>query len=176
MKRVLLTLSAAILFLSQSMAQQTNSITEPAKKEKSTQIQLKDGAKPLVIIDGKEYDPEILDLIDQDKIAKMEVFKGEEAMKRFNAESAIVITSNSKNVIRIMDGNTIKIEKKDMVSETSDPVIIIDGNVSDKETLSNLSPDDIHSVSVLKDEKAMAKYNTKAGVIIIKTKPKKEPR
>ncbi len=53
-----------------------------------------------------------------------------------------------------------------------DPMVIIDGIVSDESSLNNLNPSDIESVSVLKDASSAAIYGSRAayGVILITTK------
>jgi TonB-linked SusC/RagA family outer membrane protein len=53
-----------------------------------------------------------------------------------------------------------------------DPMVIIDGIVSDESSLNNLNPSDIESVSVLKDAASAAIYGSRAayGVILVTTK------
>ena len=53
-------------------------------------------------------------------------------------------------------------------------MIIVDGKVSDKESIKALSPDNIYNIEVFKDEKALEKYNAPNGAIIIKTKKDNE--
>ena len=50
--------------------------------------------------------------------------------------------------------------------------IIIDGKVASDKAITNLTSDEIESMKVLKDEKAIKKYNAPNGVIIITTKKK----
>ncbi|MFS4468747.1 hypothetical protein [Maribacter sp. 2210JD10-5] len=50
------------------------------------------------------------------------------------------------------------------------PKIIIDGKESSKMEFEKLSPDDIEKVEIFKGEKAVEKYKSPNGVIVIKTK------
>ena len=54
------------------------------------------------------------------------------------------------------------------------PMVIIDGEKSNQEKLTKLSPDDIESLEVVKDEQALKKYNAPNGIIIVTTKNEKE--
>ena len=162
-----------------SVISYTASAQETAKKEeekgnkKKIEIEVKEGeAQPKIIIDGKEYDFELMDLIDKDKIESVTVLKGEEALRAYDAENGVIIIQT-----KISDGKEkldIAIRKRVKIETEGDeaPVIIIDGKVSDKQTLDNLSTDDIESIKVYKSEEALKKYNTEAGAILIVTKKK----
>ena len=54
----------------------------------------------------------------------------------------------------------------------NDPLIVIDGLISDQNTLNNLNPNDIENVSVLKDAGSAAIYGSRSanGVILVTTK------
>lgn len=58
------------------------------------------------------------------------------------------------------------------INASSNPLYVINGKVSNSKAFSNLNPNTIDSVSVLKDASATAMYGSRAsnGVIIIKTK------
>jgi Ca-activated chloride channel family protein len=68
--------------------------------------------------------------------------------------------------------NNIIIRGMSTLNASSYPLIVINGKISDSKSLSNLNPNAIESVSVLKDASATAIYGNRAsnGVIIIKTK------
>lgn len=133
------------------------------KKEVLT-VKIKDGKQPDVYIDGKKYDPEILELIDQDKIESISVIKEEQALKEYNAPNGVILIKTKKDEI-----STIVINEKRNPGK-GDPKILIDDEVADQETLKKLSPDEIHSISVIKDEKAIKEYNAPNGVILVTTK------
>ena len=142
------------------------SITQTYGQDK-LKIELKDDPKPDVYIDGKKYDHEIFELLDQDKIESVNVIKGEQAEKEYNAPNGVILIKTKKGSIKIEKDDKIVIKNKD---GDKNPIFIIDGKSSNKEVLEKLSPDDIESIEVVKGEKAIEKYNAPNGVIIIKTK------
>lgn len=147
--------------------------TNAQEVKEKVEIKVKEGENnPKIIIDGKEYDFELLDLIDKDKIESVTVLKGEEAIHAYNAENGAIIiqtkVSDNKEELDIAIRKRVKIESKGDDS----PVIIIDGKAVDRETLDKLSPEDIESIKIYKSEEAIKKYNSETGVILIVTKKK----
>ena len=59
-----------------------------------------------------------------------------------------------------------------IVSKKNDPLIVVNDSILKYEVMEHLNPDDIESVTVLKDKKAMELYGEKGkfGVIKITTK------
>ena len=169
MKKLLIGISILALGLANINAQETIVDIKDSKGKKAF-IEVKDGAKPDVYIDGKKYDSDILEILDVDKIEAISVLKGKAAMEAYGVENVIEITS--KGAVEEKDNTTISIRKSDKVKvdiDEGNPVIVVDGVVKDRDYLETISPDDIVSVSVLKDEKSMKKYNTTNGVILIRT-------
>ncbi|WP_265426965.1 vWA domain-containing protein [Chryseobacterium sp. YIM B08800] len=68
--------------------------------------------------------------------------------------------------------NPIIIRGMSSLNASSNPLYIINGKISDSKAFSNLNPNTIESVSVLKDAAATSIYGNRAsnGVIVIKTK------
>lgn len=68
--------------------------------------------------------------------------------------------------------NPIIIRGMSSLKASSNPLYVINGKISDGKSFSNLNPNTIESVSVLKDAAATSMYGSKAsnGVIVIKTK------
>ncbi len=155
MKNILVIIGLFCLFASPTLAQD------------DIKIELKGDEKPDIYIDGKKYDYSIFSLLDQNKIESITVIKDKQAVKKYNAPNGVIVikTKESMDQIVTIDKKKIKIKDTDL-----EPVIIIDGKVADKDTLSKLSPDDIDSIEVLKGEKAIEKYSAPNGVVIIKTK------
>ncbi|GAB3012641.1 hypothetical protein GCM10027284_35330 [Cyclobacterium sediminis] len=60
------------------------------------------------------------------------------------------------------------------ISEKDNPDVYIDGKKYDHAIVELLDKEKIASISVLKDEKALERYNAPNGVILIETKAKKE--
>lgn len=134
------------------------------KKEKII-IKVKEGKQPDVYIDGKKYDPEILEILDQDKIESISVIKEEKALKEYNAPNGVILIKTKKEEFKY----TLK---DDVEINGTNPKILIDGEISNQNSLEKISPDDIHSINVVKGEKAIKEYNAPNGVILVTTKKK----
>eukprot|EP01013_Petalomonas_cantuscygni_P019555 TRINITY_DN37411_c0_g1_i1.p1 TRINITY_DN37411_c0_g1~~TRINITY_DN37411_c0_g1_i1.p1 ORF type:complete len:166 (+),score=4.14 TRINITY_DN37411_c0_g1_i1:31-528(+) len=70
-------------------------IETKSKKEDQVKIRFKDGnnneAQPLIIIDGIKAEKGDMEKLDPIDIASVEVLKGENAMKKYNAPNGVVI-------------------------------------------------------------------------------------
>ncbi|WP_404985440.1 von Willebrand factor type A domain-containing protein [Chryseobacterium sp. M5] len=68
--------------------------------------------------------------------------------------------------------NQIVIRGMSTINASSNPLYVINGKISDSKAFSNLNPNIIESVSVLKNAAATSMYGSKAsnGVVVIKTK------
>ena len=110
-----------------------------------------------------------MDLIDQNKIASVFVVKGEQALKKYNAPNGVILIKTKE--LEATGISNLKIEKKNnTVTDKNAPMVIVDGKVTDRKTLDTISPNTIKKMEVLKGEKAIEKYNSPNGVIIITTK------
>jgi hypothetical protein len=56
----------------------------------------KDKKTPMVIINGKISDRKTLDKLNPNDIEKMEVFKGEQAIKKYNSPNGVIIITTTK--------------------------------------------------------------------------------
>ncbi|MDD2960584.1 MAG: TonB-dependent receptor [Muribaculaceae bacterium] len=92
------------------------------------------------------------------------------------ASPGVVVTSNGGNPT---GGATIRIRGGSSLSASNDPLIVIDGvpmngmsNFGGTDPMTMISPDNIESMTILKDASATAIYGSRAsnGVIIITTK------
>lgn len=168
MKKIILVACLVCLSISICQAQETEDTKNKTKKHEKLHVRLKDSLKPDVYIDGKKYDYTVLEWIDPNKIESISVVKDELALKDYNAPNGVLLieikrkTESDSSVIRIRG-----------TENTNEPVIIIDGKVSSKTGMDKISPDDIESISVIKGEEAIKKYNAPNGAIFITTKKKK---
>ena len=170
MKNLILTAYAVLLSISLIQAQEhTEENGEIAKQEKIN-IKLKDGAKPDIYVDGKKFDFP-MDLLDVDRIESVNVIKGDKALKEYNSKNGVVLVKTKKITT---EKAMSKIKFKGNGTNEKTPMIIIDGKKSDKEMLEKISPNDIESIEVFKDEQALEKYNAPNGVIIVTTKKGKK--
>jgi hypothetical protein len=178
-----LILSILIVFLStlSIQAQDKESKTEKINPEQTIMFKIKDVqftpdsiAQPKIYIDGKLFDFDI-SLIDQDQIESMNVIKGEEAKRLYDAPQGVILITTKLNSVK-SDVYRLKADKTEFRFRDSkgkddiSPLFFIDGKQVDQKAIKALSPDDIESIEVLKDKAAEKLYNAENGVIIIKTK------
>ena len=132
---------------------------DTSQSDTSLKVKLKEAKGLVVYIDGKKYDPDIIELLDTDKIESVSVLKGEEAEKKYGASEGVIIITSKRITSKIEISN-------------GEPLIIVDGKVSSREAIRELDPDQIESIEVVKGEQAIEKYNAPNGVILIKIKKK----
>ncbi|QDH80668.1 TonB family protein [Echinicola soli] len=143
-----------------------------------------EGKEPLLVIAGKKYQKEKLSHLSPEDIKSINVLKDESAFEKYDEEGkygVIEITlkdgvlwprkSEEKSTSNIQNTN------KDLPKLTigKDPLYIVDGAITKKSALKHAyGPDDIESISVLKNGDAINLYGSKAqnGVIQITTKNK----
>ena len=130
-------------------------------------VELKEAKKPHVYIDGKKYDYSIFDLLDQSKIESVNIIKDEEALEEYNAPNGVILIKTKSASEQPVSADEKGLHIK---SSYKDPLVIIDGKVSNKATLSFLSPANIESINVLKGQLAIDLYKASNGVIMVKTK------
>lgn len=127
--------------------------------------------KPLIIVDGdpkgSDYD---LDAVRPDDIKSIDILKDASAVARFGegAENGVIrITTKAGN-----QTSTIRLRNVDAGKK---PLYILDGKVLEGKDLSDVNPNDIESVTILKDASAKSVYGSGAenGVVEIKTKSSK---
>ena len=160
MKRITLIICSIVLSICAAQGQEK----EKESKEEQLHIKLKGDAYPDIYVDGKKFDFNI-ELLDKNMIESVKVLKGDKALKEYNAPNGVLLVTTKKN--KKSEKTTIRIRGN---TGEKDPLIIVDGKVSDKESIKALSPDNIYDIEVFKDEKALEKYNAPNGAIIIKTK------
>jgi len=166
MKKLLFTTIVLLFSISLINAQETES---KKKVKEKLYVKLKDGAKPDVYVDGKKFDFPI-ELIDQNKIKAVFVIKGDQAKKEYNSLNGVILITTKTT--EKSDVSEIRIRNNDFAKGKKRPMVIINGIVSNKKNLDELKPDQIEKMEVLKGEKAIEKYKSPNGVIIITTKKK----
>jgi len=138
---------------------------------------------PMIIVNGLISDLKI-EQIDPNTIESINVIKGESAKVLYGEKGKdgvleIMLKPGTKvldlNTPIIVTGYKTESDKREGVDITGyqdgipgNPLIIIDGVVSDKKNLSNMNPRDVESLNVLKGVSATKKYGDKAkeGAVI----------
>lgn len=158
MKKLILTVCAVLLSISFIQAQENEEIIEKLN------IKVKEGVNLDIYVDGKKFDFP-MELLNTKRIKSVNILKDAEALKKYNAKNGVVLVVTKKNPIKKVMSH---IDLKKGVNKLKVPIIIIDGEKSDQETLKKLSPNEVESIDVYKG--AMKKYNAPNGAIIVTTK------
>ncbi len=165
MKKIIFT--TCVLLLSMAVVQAQDKKEADHLKE-NIHVVIKEDATPDIYVDGKKFDFP-MELIDASKIESIHILNGEKAMEEYNTTNEVILIAT-----KYLENTLEKIPAKEE-KENNDkfPMVILNGEHSDRETLKNISPDDIDNITIVKGEEAMEKYKAANGVIIIKTKKKK---
>jgi TonB-dependent SusC/RagA subfamily outer membrane receptor len=157
-----------------------NKVDKKKKSKKNCTIKIKGKTKksPLYIVDGVEISKQAIDKLDTSAFESITILKDATSISTYGAKGkngVILITSKNKvdKKKKSKKNCTIKIKGK----TKNPPLYIVDGSKMDQNmNLKDINPDDIKSMTVLKDETAIEKYGKegKNGVIEITTKRKKE--
>ncbi|NOU58601.1 M56 family metallopeptidase [Marinifilum caeruleilacunae] len=120
----------------------------------------------LIVVDGKVKTKDEISDLNPDHIESMNVYKGKKATELFGEKAA-----NGVIVIQTIGKSVDAIQIKGEAGENA-PLYILDGKPMKSKTLKTIDPEDIHSISVLKDASATAIYGQdgKNGVILIESK------
>ena len=167
------------------------------KGEKATSISvsgasLSNEKTPLIIINGKESDRAVVDALDPSRIENISVLKNENAVKIYGEKAkdgAMIIQLKSTEVQMFSNKDAIGANVKMRLDALNSgdknwgvkfhsatggqPLVFIDGEEAlGDDPLSNISPDHIRSLSVMKGKQAMAVYGNrgKDGVILVNLK------
>ncbi|QCX00776.1 hypothetical protein FGM00_11900 [Aggregatimonas sangjinii] len=139
----------------------------PMVAQDQLKMEIKEEKKPAVYIDGIQYDHAIFDLLDQSKIATVNVIKNEKAAQEYDAPNGVILitTKKASKKAASVEGND-----QSIITGEEDPMVIIDGKISTKAVLSSMSPDTIATINILKGQAAIDQYNAPNGVILVHTK------
>lgn len=141
-----------------------------------------DAPPPLYIVDGAIATPADVKKIDPDLIGRIDVLKDKGNDSRAtgkygdNAKNGVVEITTKKKMAE--SGEMTPPPPPPPINIVSadgrTPMYIIDGVVTNDDDLNKIAPESIESITVLKDESAVAKYGEKGknGVVLVKTKQK----
>ena len=112
----------------------------------------------------------------RDLIASVSTVKAEQISNMPVANIAQGLAGRSPGLIVQASGGGVNSTPSISIRGGGDPLYVIDGVIRSKDDFANLSPDDISSMSILKDASATAVYGARAtnGIIQIVTKKGKE--
>ena len=173
-----------------------DSVLTSGKKKVAISLQGISGeGKPLVIINGKESEREVVNALNPERIESVSVIGPEKAIKIYGEKAKdgvmdIKLYSEKKFAPRKIEIEGINKTRLDALNsgakswgatfrsaDGGKPLVIIDGKeATGDDPLANISPDRIRSISVLKDKTALAAYGDKGknGVIEVNLLVKEE--
>ncbi|WP_165835904.1 M56 family metallopeptidase [Marinifilum breve] len=124
---------------------------------------------PLIILDGKSMEYEKFKKLDSNSFKSITILKDASAIALYGkaAENGVIVVT-SKGEAEEMS-NQFRLEN---FSGKDAPLFMVDGKKTNAKAINKLSPDDIESITVLKDKTALEKYGRKAknGVVEIHLK------
>ena len=177
-------------------AEKKDSVLTSGEKKVALSVREVSGEeKPLVIINGKESDYEVVNALNPERIESISVIGAEKAIKIYGEKAKdglmdIKLYSEKKFKPKKIEVGSLNKTRLDALNSGAKnwgvtfhsatggkPLIIIDGKEAfGDDPLANISPDRIRSISVLKDKNALAAYGDKGknGVIEVNLLVKEE--
>lgn len=142
---------------------------------------------PLYFLDGFPITKAIMDKIKPETIESINVLKDKNATDKYGekAKNGVILiytkaksgknsvaTAASDKKVEVRKEETLDLTEK--INSVNPPLIMLDGVQTTKEGMSQVKPDQIESISVLKDQSGKTLYGElgKNGVILITTKAK----
>lgn len=124
---------------------------------------------PLFILDGKKLSQKEVEKLDKNSIESISVLKDKSAIKKYGKKAkngVVIITSKSDNSTKT---SAIKIKSS---SGKNSPLYIVEGKKVSINKIGSITSDEIESIVVVKDEKALDEYGKdgKNGVVVIQLK------
>ncbi|WP_224489997.1 M56 family metallopeptidase [Robertkochia flava] len=144
--------------------------TDSGKNNTHVQVITTDGKKPVMIVDGKETDEDVMRSMDPNTIANVEVLKGEKAIAEYGekGKNGVVKITTRKSGSAMTIPAPPALPDINTIDWATTAVSINGKRVSEKE-LNNLDAKTIEEMEVLKGEQAQEKYG-KPNAILITTK------
>jgi len=144
------------------------------------QLKIKTTKDPLILVDGEEVpDMKSLNPADIESISILKSAKATDIFAAKGKNGVILITTKKetnlydKSKLLQLDNSLLyfnKINIHRLYNSTDNPLYLIDGK--EVPTIENINPDNIQSISILKNQSATSIFGEKAknGVIMLKTK------
>jgi len=127
---------------------------------------------PLYIVEGKAVSSALVHALDPNKIASVNVLKGETAKAKYGSKAAngVVVINLKTNVQPAIEGEAVS--KVVEVEKAKPSIIFADGKEITEVEMKKIKPEEINSINVWKGPKAIEKFGEKGkdGVIEITLK------
>ncbi len=136
----------------------------------AVRLKVQGDKSPLYFVDGKEWHQDDISLINPDQIKSISVLKEESATSKYGdrGKHGVILIETKRGESRAGGINMAAAVGPVKVA----PLYIVDGKELAPEEFQKMEPEDIESVSVYKDKKALEKFGEKGrnGVVVIKRK------
>lgn len=151
------------------------SLDDAADKPASGNLTLKttpvDYSDKLILVNGKEVSPDVFEALSPDRIQSISILKDRESISKYTSDAG----KKAVFLIELKKAQTTSSVEVPTVKTSSDiqkALVVIDDKIVEQAALKVLSPDQIESVTVLKDKSATDLYGEagKNGVLYIRTK------
>lgn len=136
-------------------------------------------ASPLYVIDGVIDEDQDVSDIKPETIESISVLKDASAISLYgdkgkNGVILIILKkgASTTNTEKVVTGQPLKLSNSN--GSTAKPLIVLDGVIAENQDMSNIDPDHIESINVLKDASATGKYGDKGQNGVIEIIRKKE--
>ena len=146
-----------------------------ADKSKENVMHDTTGKQPLYLVNDKETSAADVKKIDANSIESINVLKDSAVVKKYGekGKDGVVIIKLKSNSVQKASSTPVTIRLDGPHYDTTiKPLYILDGKEMDNKDITKISPDQIESINVLKDEEAKKKYGEKGkhGVVLISLK------
>ncbi|WP_298903758.1 M56 family metallopeptidase [uncultured Psychroserpens sp.] len=148
-----------------------------------TNIFISESDNPLFIIDGKQVDKSVFENIDSEKISTINVLKGTSAYELYGEKGkngVIIMTKKGSKNIFVKSDEKYKtgVLYEFIETDGKQPLYIVDGKVIANGKVSDIDPNSINTIDIIKDKTAVKVYGEKAknGAVVVRTKSPKVVR
>jgi beta-lactamase regulating signal transducer with metallopeptidase domain len=162
----------------------------PSIPNKKTSSIVSDTLKPIYVLDGKQINESQFKKIDSKDIKTINIIKDNDAITKYGdkakygaieislkQDTSLVLTKQEKDSVLKIKPKNVTINKAEQITSDSliyndKKIFIVDNIETTKEELDKINSNTIETITVLKSEKAIAKYGDKGknGVLEITTK------
>ena len=147
------------------------SLDDAADAHQSVKATPVDYSDKLILVNGKEVSPDVFEALSPDRIQSISILKDRESISKYTSDAgkkAVFLIELKK----VQTASSVGVPTVKTSSDIQKALVVIDDKIVKQAALKVLSPDQIESVTVLKDKSATDLYGEagKNGVLYIRTK------
>ena len=147
------------------------SLDDAADAHQSVKATPVDYSDKLILVNGKEVSPDVFEALSPDRIQSISILKDRESISKYTSDAgkkAVFLIELKK----VQTASSVGVPTVKTSSDIQKALVVIDDKIVEQAALKVLSPDQIESVTVLKDKSATGLYGEagKNGVLYVRTK------